>query len=320
MTVHSRWKQDVMSRYATIDQALGDAGDRYFGEGHRRTAYEFEPVEVSRGHASGRGRVSQAGAWSTKGATTLAPHLSSIDAVVLTALALEQALALEPVPVEALVVTDVTVRARSAADPSGAAIAVQAGAGWDPQHGAFVGSGSVGPIRVDCVLTASGSVPRQRDVAERRPFFAHHLGSREQHIDDLEVDRDARSLRARVGALEVRDASAGPFTGLQASRAGQLSVAECIVCLAQLAQVMAYEHDQVARAESSTFWMRRLNVSLSPPYPSVGQLLSVEAMLTRALSVRLDGQEWRSLRLTAEAPGLRAEADVAHVVHQRAEV
>lgn len=234
--------------------------------------------------------------------------------MILTSLALERALANEPIPVRGLVLTGVKVGTRRAAESADVVEPVDVAAGWDAGRGAFTGTGSVGPMRVEVVARPGGGPFADDPRSDGRPFYATHLRHREQHIDEVRFDRETLSLRARIAALDVTGATDEPYSGLQSGHPERVTVAESIVCLAQLAQVMAYEYDQVTRDASSTFWMRRLEVSLEPPYPVLGRLLAVRANLMRAMSVRLGEDDWRTLRLNARAPGLRASADVAHAL------
>jgi len=76
-------------RYASIDDILGPAAQRFFGDGHRRVRQMLRNVTVDgdgRGGHRVRGcaSVSYPADWSVKSVSDeLRPHLSSIDALLL---------------------------------------------------------------------------------------------------------------------------------------------------------------------------------------------------------------------------------------------
>lgn len=80
-----------------FERLLGPASRRYFANGYRRTSYEIEPHSVRggpHGQTSATGRVQYADDWSTKSESeTLTPHLSTVDAAVLSAKMMETTLA-----------------------------------------------------------------------------------------------------------------------------------------------------------------------------------------------------------------------------------
>jgi hypothetical protein len=86
-------------RYPTIDDALGPAATRFFGDGHRKVDHRLRGLTVettSEGLPRIRGKadIAYPSDWSTKSESTeLRPHVSSIDAVVLAAQLAERGLA-----------------------------------------------------------------------------------------------------------------------------------------------------------------------------------------------------------------------------------
>ena len=126
-------------------------------------------------------------------------------------------------------------------------------------------------------------------------------------------------MQAKLGALTVGHGPSSNYSGLQSAHYELFSISEAIICLAQLAQTMAYEFDQLSRDESAVFWLRRLNVSLAEPRLRVGQLVDVDVRVAKTNELRIAGEPWRTLRLTADAHGVNALADVAHALPKRAD-
>lgn len=305
---------EILVRYSTIDHALGDQQGRYFGQGHRRSIYSFTPTEVAPGRVVGVCIVGQEGRWSTKQAGVVSRHLSTIDAVSLAGLALEAALESEPVAIESLFVTDLTIRAGAAATEDTNAVPLEATLVWDAATRVFDCAVTLGTMKLTLRVEAfAGS--RDATAPDSAPrFYAEHLQNRIQHISDIDIDCDAGRMRSKLGVLAVRHAAPSYYSGLQSAHVELISISEAIVCLAQLAQTFAYEVDQMSRDESAVFWLRRLTVSLPRPRLRVGQLIDMEVRVAQTRELRMRDQLWRTLRLTAEAPGLNAIADVAHIL------
>lgn len=162
-----------------------------------------------------------------------------------------------------------------------------------------------------CVRPAPGTPAPD---ASGTPFYATHLQQRLQYIGDLEIAPGCTSLQARLGVLAHRADASTTYAGLQAAHDTEVSAADAIVCLAQLAQAISYELDGLDRDETANFWLRRLNIDLTTPRLRLGDVVTTTVQVDRSGTVRLAGETWRTLRLGARGPGLRAVADVAHVL------
>lgn len=308
-----------MVNYSTIDHALGSPKGRYFGQGHRRSIYAFTPTEVVQGRVSGVCSVGQEGLWSAKDTGTVSRHLSTIDAVSLAGLALEAVFQLEPVVVESLFVTDASIRAGSAATEDLSAVPLDATVVWNLATRAFDCAVTVGTMKLTLAVKTVPGTFFTTTATSAPKFFAQHLQNRIQHISDIDIDCDAGRMQAKLGALTIGSGPSSHYSGFQSAHFELFSIPEAIVCLAQLAQTMAYEFDQISRDESAVFWLRRLNVSLTEPRLRVGQLVDVDVQVAKTNELRIGGEPWRTLRLTADAQGLNALADVAHILPKAAD-
>jgi hypothetical protein len=309
-----------MLMYSTIDHALGSHSGRYFGDGHRGSSYEFEAAEVSGRRATGYGSVSHDGTWSTKALGQVSRHLTSVDAVALATLALDEVLAHQPVPVESLFVTELSLRAGAAAVQDLSSTPVDVSATWLVGRRAFRCEARVGTITLELVARPVVSCGGGQDPRLGRHFYSEHLQDRTQHLADIALPGQAPEARmtAALGALHAAETGDGSYSGLQSGHHELFSVSDAVVCLAQLGQALAYAYDGVPRDATSNFWLRRLSVRLVRPYLRIGQLTHVDLGIVRAGTVSLAGERWRTLRLDARATQLTAVADVAHVLPQGA--
>lgn len=72
--------------YAQADDALGDARGRFFSHGFRNTRHDLYDIEIdpAGGVVSAKVDLSYTGDWSRKRGEVCRPHLSSIDAILIT--------------------------------------------------------------------------------------------------------------------------------------------------------------------------------------------------------------------------------------------
>jgi hypothetical protein len=70
----------MTTKFATIDDVLGDAGSRYLGSGHSRVEYSLSNHRIT---YSAECSAAVGGSWSKKGNSEAEPHASSLDALAL---------------------------------------------------------------------------------------------------------------------------------------------------------------------------------------------------------------------------------------------
>lgn len=303
-----------MVKYSTIVHALGSQTDRYFGTGHRRSTYDFTPSHVTPDQVKGTGRVTQQGLWSAKSAGTVSRHLSTLDAMALAALALDHSLRLGPVPTGSLFISEVEIRAGSIATTSLDDTELDGQLTWSPASRTYLCTAAIGTMKVSLTLRPLGTTLAADQDDELDDFHATHLRNRIQYITELNMDCPGNRMTARLGTLLARGVETAGYRGIQSSHPHLFSASEAIVCLAQLAQAIAYEYDQVPRCESSNFWLRRLTITLHPPYLTVGDAVDVDVAVEQSAIVALHSTTWRKFRLRAASVGLSAVADVAHAL------
>ncbi|MBD0695955.1 AvrD family protein [Streptomyces sp. CBMA123] len=316
----------------TVDDYLGAGERRFFGSGYRRARQRLTDIRIS-SQADGTGTVLARGAveypadWSRKGGTDQAPHLSSIDALLIAGEAAELHLThtfglgaeqrgrlrlrrvrlkagTKPVEEE---LGGFAVRA-TAARPSGHSTVVDCQVGelrarLEVEHPQLP-AGAARTARCDSPDVLLGPAPL-------RPFAAAHR-SRAQTIEDLRVDLSARRATALLGSRAV-EPPAGPVGGLESYSHGSVSVIDAFVGAIQLGQILIYGLDDVPRAESDTLWMRQTVLEIGDPHrPVAGPApLSVELVEPRLLTTR-EGEDWRVVDIAAAFEHLRIRCAATH--------
>jgi avirulence D protein (AvrD) len=276
---------------AHIDRYLGPAETRFFGSGYRRVGYRLGPSRVA-GPATSRfdAAVICPPDWSRKSGVAQRPHLSTLDALILSAEAAGRQLGAHTGRLRAIEIRAGSEPFEDELDrvPVESSLASQAG-------GDLRFDVSVANMRVR--LTVDGGAARST------PLYGVPYDSRRQCIDAVELD----GSRARASVtLEAID---GDW------RAAPVSMIDGFVVTLQLGQALLYALDGLARGESNTLWMRRTTITdeaghlAGPAATTATAEISDTAVLTRR------GEHWRTATLSGELLGVKTRCAVTHRLH-----
>jgi hypothetical protein len=323
----------------SIDDYLGPAEGRFFGHGYRRVHYDLaDGVTVDGGGVHARVGVSYPADWSRKaGAADRVPHLSTLDALILGArfaeTALHTAYGLDAAQTRRAWLRRVDIRAGNTPYERGLdAVAVAARvAGTEPAPCSLCGHRSTVDVRVGnmtlrCEIeheAVHGRPPAQRDGGgdgSGARLYGDGFRDRSAEIADLAiagVESRARAAVTLASYAAARGACgpgrmARPADGLEAHYQPSLSMIESFVVSLQLGQVLLYELDGVARADSNTLWMRHTTIEATTPFrPAVAPVAATVSLQdSRRLTAR--GGTWRTATIVGHSPGLRTRCAVAH--------
>ncbi|RFC71506.1 AvrD family protein [Streptomyces sp. AcE210] len=328
--------------HKTVDDYLGPGEKRFFGKGYKRAEQRLEDITVETspdgaGVVRCRASVRYPQDWSRKGKRDQAPHLSSIDVLLIAGevaeLYLTHALGLDargraelrlrrvrmkagnsPVE-EELDEFDITatIRPVDASGPRGRAVTAV--------------NCQVGALRALCEIEHPVGVPRSTPgryadpdevlgSAEHRPFGAAHK-AKSQNIRELVVDSAASRARAVVSARH--DVPEQPVVqGLESYSHRATSLIDGFVAAIQLGQILLYELDEVSRAESNTLWMRQslIEVSDTERVITAPAPLSVHLEETQLITDR-SGATWRTADIVGELRHMSFRCSATHRLPQR---
>ncbi|WP_158621316.1 AvrD family protein [Streptomyces triticirhizae] len=322
-------------RFSSIDEYLGDGSRRFFSEGFRRvgqrlTDIRVEPARPGQGSVSATAAVTYPEDWSRKDrAMELRPHLSSVDVMVL---------AVQLVEVYLTRVHGLTPEQRAASWLR--RFAVRSSAGPQEDLGRFPvvgrlrrtlpGAGRVRPavsafdLNVGA-LNAVCEVEHDAGSSELTPvgyadaeqalgpagerYYGDGFRARRHTLTDVRLDPDGQRVAA-LATFADPDGRAG--LGFAAAYQPGLTMVDCFLALAQLAQLLVYHEDGITRGQSNTLWMRRLTMTCERPEAPLGAGLPLAVTRHRSDALEFSGARWRKADMSGDFHTIQARSSMAH--------
>jgi hypothetical protein len=318
-----------------IDDVLGDESRRYFGTGYRKVNHRIRDVCIDTGEkrATATAEISYPIEWSLKKQGELRPHLSSVDAVVLSeqlgeayvreAYGLDDAMAarmwlrrcilkagatptleLDAIPLKVNVVETV--------------VAPDSDGGYRTRFTSQIGSMAV-DFSLDHPIAQANPVLKRTcadieellgSAAER--FFGQGYKAGHLRIKDVEVNGAQQRVSAKVESMYPP--ACHVTRGAGATFYPFLTCIEAIVSIAQLAQVALYAQDEISRDRSHTLWMRRVAITSLLPVGGP-ELFDIGTWMIKSAILPFGGQRWRVGTFGVTFPGVGMDADYS-VAHQ----
>jgi Pseudomonas avirulence D protein (AvrD) len=321
---------------SAMEEYLGPVHGRYFGSGYKRVDREMSNITVVAGadfsgQATATAQLYYPKDWSRKATSEeLRPHLSTIDAFLLAVDLAEVYLAdghgLNAARRRQAWIRAMSIRAGSAPDETltglGASLAVATTRGEsDPNHATSSFRCRVGSIKVQLmvehpVADVGGPVRTVHDRADevlgskRSRYFGDGYKLRNQRFADVRVHDEGPAIDAtvQVGTDDVF----GRDDGLGGAYGPSVSMLDCLLSLAQLAQVLVYRHDGIPRTDSNTLWMRRLSLETRSPHHQLSDPMRAVVSVDRASLLHLGGGTWRAFEMSGSIAGVVGTSSFAH--------
>lgn len=281
--------------YSSIDDVLGPAPQRYFGEGYRGVRVRVASKDATGAVPEIKGYLEYPSAWSSRrGVVRHDRHLGTIDAVVLACRATE----LTSVGTGPLQTIEIAAPTSPTVGTGAVPIAI---VGADGQHFSY----RIGELRVS-VGMAGHREPRGSDETPGWMKSWHTTSTGVLRLDDIEIDIDAGVARATATKMEQR-----PSRWSIDSNAGGVSAADAIAAAGAMTEATLFQRAKVQRDDVGNFWMRRAHIDFvhsSPQRPNGP--ISVETVRSHVFP---RGQSrWHSARVHVVSElGFRIAADVA---------
>ncbi|TVL89913.1 AvrD family protein [Streptomyces sp. SAJ15] len=326
--------------FTSLDACLGPGDERFFGSGYKRVGQYLSDVTASGSAALGALVVARAGLsypldWSRKSpGSRLRPHLSSIDALVLAAqlaeIQLNHSRSLTADEQRHTWLRAAEIRAGSRPHEDLASFPVRARLCETAESPASTALRStydcrIGGLKVRCVLEHAAGEGHRAD----RPAAVYATGeealgpARTRHYGDGYKTRrliaegvavDLGGQRVRAGQRIVPEPGDGAATrGAEAAYAPSVSLVDCLVGIAQLAQVLLYSQDEVSRGSSNTLWMRRILIETDSPVRPLDRPIDAVAYTTKTRMLRMGAGLWRCSDLAVDDfRGIRGSCSIAH--------
>lgn len=321
----------TLSTQGTIDQVLGTGDTRYFGRGFQRVTHHLTEVVIRSdritGTMSATARVDYPPDWSTKTTQPTEPHLSTVDALIIAGQLAEAYLThghrLDPAArarmwLRAFDMTSGAAQTQLAAIPvHGRRSSMRLGP-WGTNTVISVFDFRIGTLRLSCqvqheVGTVVMTPATWPDLDQLVGPAAHrHYGRgfahRHHDIRDVVVDTHRQHAHATV---HITDTLPGSPAGMAASYEPGLSLIDATVCTAQLAQVLAYQLEDVQRAETDTLWMRQFRMRRDTPTIPITDPISMAGRVVHHRRIDRMGKSWRIYQMDGDIGGIHTVASLA---------
>jgi hypothetical protein len=318
--------------FVSIDELLGDGGRRYFGHGFRKVSHQIRDVFVDnqKREVTAVAEIRYPAEWSRKKEGELRPHLSSLDAVLLsTELGegyLREAYGLGDEEARRIWLRRCTLKAGGSptndlqAIPAslrllGTEVAANSDGGYRSQFASEVGGMAV-EFALDHPVVETRSARKVSycsvddlvgDAGGR--YYGERYKDTFLEIRGVEVCEPEKRVTAHVEA--AYRPTQPPISGAGAAFYPFVSSLEAVICFGQLAQVMLYTVDGITREQSRTLWMRKVVIRDTLPMGPL-QSFDVSTRILKSSTLIFNGKRWRTATLDVEFPGMKAEYSVAH--------
>jgi acyl transferase domain-containing protein len=305
----------------TVEQLLGDSRERYFGHGHRGTRYEVSDTYWDHDRLCMHAKVVQTVSWSSKSDVQMNRHLSTIDGLILAAKAVE-AYIIESQSsivknIKCLMLTQFEIKAGISAteDLEKVLISVQQLGVLDAGD-KLAATVFVGTLKV--TLEFSEIIPEKRQQpnsgsAETLEYIDSHLRFHAQDIVNIEIDTEKHMTSCDIVNLDTMPDQR--YSSIQCAHQDKVSLIEWVISLSQLAQILAYSHDDIDRSQSENFWMRSIKgVYNGNSAYLLGDKVSFVGRIRRSELLPIGDHLWRSFVMEGSdvADSIQFVAQVAH--------
>ncbi|WP_369356791.1 AvrD family protein [Streptomyces sp. cg2] len=322
----------------SVDDYLGPGEKRFFGRGYKRAFQDVRDLHFGvqcdgSGTVRGRASVRYPDDWSRKGSTNQAPHLSSIDALLVSGEVAELFFAharhLDVASRSLMRLVNVQMKAGSkpVTDdlpdfPVEAAVTppIRQGAGEGTVISAMTCQVAGLRVRLEVEHPVGNLEPRPvfypspdalLGAGERRMFAAAHKW-KSQRIENLRIDSANLTATALIGVSSCAPPDLS-VVGLESRSFRENSLIDVFVSAIQLGQILLYELDSMDRADSNTLWMRRSSISLEldEAVPGPSAPLSVRLEDLHLLTDRNDTL-WRTARIAGKCRNITISCSATH--------
>lgn len=294
---------------SSLEALLGPVEDRYFGAGYRTVRYELRPG------AERTAEVVYPPGWSVDGDGNSRPaHLSSVDAAVLTMLAVEQdAAGAADALIDRTRVASIALRAGARPWDALDAVPIRYEVEGTPERP--VVRARIGNIRVDVTL-----------VVEPDPAPRVHAPTRDAHAPTVHGGL-FRATRTRSTVTDL-DLTAGTLCGRHESRndgptvAGRgldatawptLTVIDHIVTMGQLTQALVYASAGTTRGDAGQLWMRTMHVDVERARTALPAAFDTTTRIVRDTVLARGGRRVHDVAVeSASTAGVRARSTLAY--------
>ncbi|AGB83998.1 AvrD [Serratia sp. FGI94] len=322
-----------------IDDYLGDGEHRFFGMGYRRVSYEIENISVSFKKKQGDEHkltadlsVTYPVDWSKKKSGNLTPHLSSVDVIILTArfceVMLSQCYLYSPSENARTWIKNIKLKAGTSAQedleniPVVMKMKTTSGDKENEEVLSSVFECKIGKMLARCEVEHLNKDAAYQDTvypslstlfdAPQKKYYGDLFKVRGQRLTNIRYDRATQQVISEV-KLTIPDGNQ-PTVGIEGAWQPMVTFVDCFVSHLQLSQILMYELDNIARADSETLWMLQTEISASSPARNVADTANMVATVTAAQLFNIDSLRWRQVSTEGEYAGIKIKCSLSHLL------
>lgn len=294
-----------------IDNVLGPASDRYFGGGYRAVRHRMaqcEPAEACSHEYRGLAQVEYGDRWSVSSGAGREPHLSSIDALILPILLLEQVPRAESLGLRRAWARMVHLRA--AATPWRALDRVPVTLSIRPVAEMVTVDAVSGGIRVALEIEGVD------DKADTRVCAPSLYGEvfRDIHSRTALTLFDPEALIVEAQHHFLPAERKRPAVGLESGFLPAVTAIDYIALIGEMAQLLAYSAGRTLRVQVENLWMRSLRGRIPAPPSAIPCEIASRTRVGKHVMFERNGQQIHSVEIrSALSNGVEAGASLAFV-------
>ncbi|RMS79211.1 AvrD family protein [Pseudomonas savastanoi] len=305
-------------RFSNIENHLGPAKDRFFGDGFKHVEYSARHVNLTESAVDANITLSYPANWSKKnGSGELVPHLSTIGALTISTNLTQDILLNSVKSIDHCWVKRISIKAGNKPEEDlrniNAKITKES-QGLDSQGDAYlIFGGNVGTMKfqLEVIMAAAHEIETVKDSAEKS-CYSLHFKNRTQFIDDIIFYSPLNAISTLFVAYDKeRHFSLG---GIEANYPNIMNPVDSLVSHAQIAQALLYKLDGLTRGESNTLWMRSLNIIAENPAKRIAATRLLVTELKRANIVSVKDKSWRVAEVAGYMNGITLSSSVAHLL------
>ncbi len=300
-----------------VDKILGEYETRYFGKGHKKTRYYMDEITSDNFLFISNAKIDYQGLWSEKSGVQLTPHLSTIDAMILSILCTEKYFIskYEDLNIEKLFLTRFEIKAGSKPIENTEEIKVIS----DNVHicnDCFKFKYKINGMAVylEFIDLSKFNIDLESNYVEKHDFetinyFSNHLKNVIHDIINIECNES--EIQCNVIKYEIDKPR---YFGLSSELSNYDSALEWIVIASQITQVLSYYYDKLERKNSNNLWMRHIQGEFYTPF-SLSETEVVTGKIDKSKIASFDNKTWRTFELSGGIPNkVMFKGKVSHIL------
>ncbi|TCW47582.1 avirulence D protein (AvrD) [Bacillus thuringiensis] len=317
--------------YKDIDDILGNREQRFFGTGFKKVNHQVQDIAVSEKCVVATANIIYPMDWSKKSEDTdLKPHLSTIDATVLS-LQLNEIYIIQKFGITKAQRRKIWMKR------------IVLKAGTTPQEdldnliistrhietkivsnslctNMSIFESQIGSMQIRCEIehdieeecneeASFDSIDEILGLHNKR-YYGDMYKNSQQIIEDVEIDFSNQRLTSLVNVKDMDENLLKP-EGMEADYFPSLSIIDCMITVAQMAQALIYKIDDIDRSNSNTLWMRKVIIENKNPNQPYGPFIA-STHISKSNLLKLKGGIWRTTEMLGEYKNYDLHYYLAH--------